>query len=238
MQQLFDQIDWKKARWTALGLLAFVAFLVGAGMINAKADTVKAKTPGIKAPAKSQPAPPAPAPSRLAEAPAPAPKQTWTGVYVKGNGGYAIGELTDGGPVGLSSSGPLAGVCGGASVQMGQQIVVGAEACRNWFFGNLSDLGVNHETSYTGYVGPIIGNALPYIGGGFLQLDTKAGGFEGWQFGGGVKTRMPDAEGWMLDLQVMHKTYDGDFGGAEVKGLQGMISIVKGFNVPAGLFGN
>lgn len=220
---LRQNIDLRRAGWTVLGLVAFAVLLVTAGFVNAAVADGPTKRSQIAAPVQ-QPA---------------AVPRTWTGLYGGGFGGFGLGELSPSGvPVGISSSGPLAGVTAGITVQTGQ-VVFGAEVSYAWVFGDLKDVGVKNETEYTGRFGVAMGQALPYLHGSFVQTDVDGlGKIEGWKFGPGVELRLGDA-GWSIDLRGGYAVYDIESiaPGIDANMLWGRVGLNRRFDMPAGWFG-
>jgi hypothetical protein len=165
--------------------------------------------------------------------------RTWTGIYGGGYGMYGTGEVSfPGSPVGLSTTGPMAGVNAGVTVQTGQ-IVWGAEIAHTWMFGNPEEVGLNREIEYTGRLGVPIGNALLYAHGSFAQLDVDGlGTIEGWKFGPGVELKT-SVEGWSVDLRGGYAVYDVEAiaPGVDANMLWGRVGLVRRFDLPVGWFG-
>ena len=211
----------KIARYGLIALGVFVAAMVVSGMLS------KARAEGVSK-----------RPSAIKVAEAPAAKRTWTGIYGGGFGGFAMGELSGPGPIGMSSSGPTAGVNAGFTIQTGA-LVFGGEIAHAWFFGDLKDVGVEREIEYTGRVGVLLNPAtLLYGHVSFAQLHHKYVDVEGWKFGPGVEIKTA-AEGWSIDLRGGYAIYDveGIMPGVDANILWGRVGLVRRFDMPAGWLG-
>lgn len=211
---------WVTMIWAAIGAVALVtaAFLFSAPV---RAEGAKSKIGTIRA------AEPVAAPS-------------WTGIYGGGFGQYGSGLVTDGDPYGYGSSGPMAGVAAGLTVQAGQ-LVFGAEISHAWHFGDLKDVGLDRDIEITGRGGVLLGsNVLFYGHVAWSQIHTKWGDFTGWKFGPGFEVRMPDAPGWSIDMRGGLAAYDIEsvHSGADAEFFYGRVGLMKRFDVPKGWFGN
>jgi outer membrane immunogenic protein len=151
----------------------------------------------------------------------------WTGLYIGVHGGYgvAVGELTtpDGDSLirGLSADGFIGGVHGGADYQFsGTPWVVGVRGAYTWsnmeFSADGGDLtvGIGNGWSADGRIGYAMGNALPYVFGGYTEVATSnnAGAssptLKGWRGGTGVEFRIPGAQFVTLGLDYTYTRYE------------------------------
>lgn len=123
--------------------------------------------------------------------PAQAGSKTWNGCGVGGNLGYASGLVDAGGPVGIGSTGPAIGVTGFCDARW-SSFVAGLEASYDWFYGDLSSVGVNTDLTLGARAGALINSeTLLYGHIGWSQIDTDFGKFDGYKFGPGVEFKLP-----------------------------------------------
>jgi outer membrane immunogenic protein len=130
---------------------------------------------------------PAPEPVVAAPAPAPAPAPVlpnWTGGYVGGTLGWAIG---DGGGVGDSDDGFNFGAQAGYDFDLGNQFVIGGEAAYERPDVSLGGDSVDQLVRLTARAGYSFGNTLAYVRGGGAWVDGDPGSDWGWTAGVGVE---------------------------------------------------
>lgn len=151
-----------------------------------------------------------PVPKAEASAPMPVQTMSWTGFYIGLHAGYeaASGELSgpNWGVDGLSATGKVGGICGGADWQpTGTPIVLGGRGCYTWrdvdftaAMGNNSfTASIKDGWSGDGRIGVALGSALPYLFVGYGESETAATGvkaspdLKGWRYGGGVEFGLP-----------------------------------------------
>ena len=133
--------------------------------------------------------------------------KTWNGCGVGGNLGMAAGMISAGGPIGIGSSGPAIGVTGFCDVRY-SNFVVGAEANYDWFYGDLSTLGVKNDLTLGGRAGLLMNpETLLYGHLGWSQIDTSAGKFNGYKIGPGVEFKLPGTPLYG-DARYSYASYD------------------------------
>jgi len=133
--------------------------------------------------------------------------RTWSGCGVGGNLGMTAGQVSAGGPIGIGSSGPAIGVTGFCDVRY-SNFVVGAEANYDWFYGDLSTLGVNNDLTLGGRAGFLTnGETLLYGHLGWTQIDTTLGKFNGYKIGPGIEFKLPGTPLYG-DMRYSYASYD------------------------------
>lgn len=133
--------------------------------------------------------------------------RTWSGCGVGGNLGMTAGQVSAGGPIGIGSSGPAIGVTGFCDVRY-SNFVVGAEANYDWFYGDLSTLGVNNDLTLGGRAGFLTnGETLLYGHLGWTQIDTTLGKFNGYKIGPGIEFKLPGTPLYG-DMRYSYANYD------------------------------
>lgn len=117
--------------------------------------------------------------------------RTWNGCGVGGNLGYSAGMIDAGGPIGIGSTGPAIGVTGFCDARF-SSFVAGVEASYDWFYGDLSTLGVNTDLTIGARAGALINSeTLLYGHIGWTQIDTDFGKFDGYKLGPGIEFKLP-----------------------------------------------
>lgn len=133
----------------------------------------------------------------------------WSGCGAGAHASHMVGELNGGGPIGLSSTGHLAGVSVNCDWRM-QQIVIGGEAAYSFMFGDLESLGIQRDLTLTGRLGVLITPAaLLYGHAGWTQLDTSGPNINGVKLGFGTELKLPDAPLY-IDTRYSYAIYDVD----------------------------
>lgn len=139
-----------------------------------------------------------------------APKaKAWSGCGVSVHGGHAMGELNGGGPVGLSSTGQLAGVSALCDLAIGQSIVVGGFASAEKAFGDFDTIGINHAWDVGMRAGFLVHPAaLLYGHAAFTRMDiTTLGNVDGWKWGPGLEIKLPQSA-WSFDMRYQISDMD------------------------------
>lgn len=143
----------------------------------------------------------------LLAAPANANKTTWNGCGVGGNMGFTSGLIDSGGPIGIGSNGPALGVIAFCDARV-NNLVVGAEASYDWFYGNLSDIGLKTDLTLGGRAGVLLNSeTLLYGHLGWSQIDTDFGKYNGYKFGPGIELKLPNTPIY-LDARYSYASYD------------------------------
>ena len=126
------------------------------------------------------------------------------------HGGLMVGELNNGGPVSISSSGQLAGVSAMCDFRY-NNVVIGAFVDYSWVFGDLEKIGINNDLTVGGRLGfiPSGTGTLLYLHAGWTQLDTDIEKFNGVKLGLGSETRLASTP-FFLDLRYAYVMYDID----------------------------
>lgn len=133
--------------------------------------------------------------------------RTWNGCGVGGNLGMAAGMISAGGPIGIGSTGPTIGVTGFCDVRY-SNFVAGVEANYDWFYGDLSTLGVNTDLTLGGRAGALLNSeALVYGHLGWTQIDTSLGKFNGYKLGPGIEFKLPGTPLY-ADARYSYAVYD------------------------------
>lgn len=133
--------------------------------------------------------------------------KTWNGCGVGGNLAMTAGMLDAGGPIGIGSTGPAIGVTAFCDVRY-SNFVVGAEANYDWFYGNLSTLGVKNDLTLGGRAGALINSeTLLYGHLGWTQIDTDFGKFTGYKVGPGIEFKLPGTPLY-VDARYSYASYD------------------------------
>lgn len=159
---------------------------------------------------------------------APAAAFNWTGFYVKGDVGYAFGDLdisVAGNGVNINPRGITAGVGLGFDYHLASNIVIGAVLDASWLGARQSAaIGPVNISGDLDYVGTVRGNIgysfgtwLPYLtagyGWGHLQSDVSlvnlsANDFaSGFVWGGGIKLAL--TRNWAASLEYLRYDFDG-----------------------------
>lgn len=142
--------------------------------------------------------------------------KTWNGCGIGGNLGMAAGMVSAGGPIGIGSSGPAIGVTGFCDVRY-SNFVVGAEANYDWFYGDLSTLGVNTDLTLGGRAGFLLNSeALVYVHLGWSQIDTDLGKFNGYKIGPGMEFKLPGTPLY-ADARYSYADYDTKVPGVDAE---------------------
>lgn len=179
-----------RIRQGILALAGTLAFLVGLGLT---VPTFAADKGG---------------PNFLDQLPGATPKHAFTGCGVGAYGSILNGDVDLGG-FNVGANGNEIGGNAECSVGMGL-FVIGAGLDYGRVFGDLNTIGVDAAMSVYGKAGVVVTtNTMLYALLAKSRLDTQLGNVDGWQFGGGVETKLPSAP-LFLRLEYRHGTYDLD----------------------------
>ena len=134
---------------------------------------------------------------------------SWSGCGIQLHGGHAIGELNGGGPIGLSSTGLLAGASVLCDLQIGTSVVVGAFGGAEKAFGDFDTLGISHQWDVGMRAGFLIHpSVLLYGHAAFTRASvTGLGDIDGWKWGPGMEVKLP-ASAWSFDLRYQLSDMD------------------------------
>lgn len=142
--------------------------------------------------------------------------KTWNGCGVGGNLGMTVGMISAGGPIGAGSTGPAIGVTGFCDVRY-SNFVAGVEASYDWFYGDLSTLGVKNDLTLGGRAGALINpEVLVYGHLGWTQIDTDFGKFNGYKIGPGIEFKLPGTPLYG-DARYSYASYDAKTPGIDAE---------------------
>jgi hypothetical protein len=131
---------------------------------------------------------------------------TWTGVGIGVYGAWLNADA-DVGPFNIGMNAPSAGISVSIGAKMGAFVLEGFGEY-GWVFGDLHDLGVDNEMAAGIRAGFLVSpQTLVYAVGAKAWIDTSAGMFDGWQYGGGVKMHMKGTPTF-LSLEYRRAEYD------------------------------
>jgi hypothetical protein len=131
---------------------------------------------------------------------------SWTGVGIGAYGAWLNADA-DVGPFNIGLNGQAAGITASIGAKMGAFVLEGFGEY-GWVFGDLHDLGVDNEMAAGIRAGFLVSpQTLVYAVGAKAWIDTSAGMFDGWQYGGGVKMHMKGTPTF-LSLEYRRAEYD------------------------------
>jgi hypothetical protein len=131
---------------------------------------------------------------------------SWTGVGIGAYGAWLNADA-DVGPFNIGLNGQAAGITASIGAKMGAFVIEGFGEY-GWVFGDLHDLGVDNEMAAGIRAGFLVSpQTLVYAVGAKAWIDTSAGMFDGWQYGGGVKMHMKGTPTF-LSLEYRRAEYD------------------------------
>jgi opacity protein-like surface antigen len=136
------------------------------------------------------------------------------------HGGAAMGELSGGGPVGLSSTGYLPGVSAFCDLAIGKFFAVGAFVGAEKAFGDFDTIGINHSYEAGMRAGVSLHPAVLLYGhASWVRMDVDGlGHIDGIKWGPGVEIAIPESRGWSVDMRYQISDLDvGSFTSADAQ---------------------
>jgi hypothetical protein len=136
------------------------------------------------------------------------------------HGGAAMGELSGGGPVGLSSTGYLPGVSAFCDLAIGKFFAVGAFIGAEKAFGDFDTIGINHSYEAGMRAGVSLHPAVLLYGhAAWVRMDVDGlGHIDGIKWGPGVEIAIPESRGWSVDMRYQISDLDvGSFTSADAQ---------------------
>jgi hypothetical protein len=126
------------------------------------------------------------------------------------HGGAAMGELSGGGPVGLSSTGYLPGVSAFCDLAIGKFFAVGAFVGAEKAFGDFDTIGINHSYEAGMRAGVSLHPAVLLYGhAAWVRMDVDGlSHIDGIKWGPGVEIAIPESRGWSVDMRYQISDLD------------------------------
>lgn len=141
----------------------------------------------------------------------------WSGCGLQVHGGHAIADASAGGPLGVSSTGQLAGVSALCDLAIAKTIVVGAFVSAEKAFGDLDTLGVDRSYDVGGRAGFLLGdNVLFYGHAAWTRVEITGGHVDGYKWGPGIEVKLPTSA-WSMDARYQMSDLDTGIAGVDVE---------------------
>ena len=122
-----------------------------------------------------------------------------SGLYVGGSVGHTQGEISAGGPIGLSSSGIAPGAHVGIQLQAGQLVGV-LEASYRMYYGDFDTIGIDKEIAVTAMGGfKLTPSTTIFAHISKAKLYTTFADVDGWKFGPAIQVSVPNSN---VDLEL------------------------------------